>query len=245
MSKVEGLGNAIDSAQGGAMTVKSGRGGGQRARPVAVASRRGSTYRRGRSTREAIVSAAEEVLVEYGHAQFSVKRVAAHLGISSGNLNYYFPTRAELLEALILHILARYRKRVHALAPPSGAGSPEDFAAVLTWLMEDSLDPHVARLFRQLWAIAASEKRVAAAMDRFYARSVRGHLRRLGVKAAATKEFQDLEAIMTFLHAITEGTIVLFGTRPGGRTLFDRVRALAAQAVAGRVADVRRGDPET
>ena len=133
-------------------------------------SRRGSTYRVGRATREAIVQAAESVLMDFGYAQFSVQRVAARLGITPGNLNYYFPTRASLLEALIRRTLAQYRRRVLAMGK-SGGGRPAEFGAVLRWLAEDAVSGPTSSLFRQLWAIAASDARVAAAMDRFYANS--------------------------------------------------------------------------
>jgi AcrR family transcriptional regulator len=218
------------------MASVSRRAGEKGAGTGAPATRRGTTYRPGRSTRDAIVRAAETVLIEHGHAQFSVQRVAAQVGISSGNLNYYFSTRAALLEALILHILARYRRRARVRARTRRAELPAEFDAVLDWLMEDSLDPNVARLFRQLWAIAASDARVAAAMDRFYLLSVRGHLRLLGVRPARTPEYRELEAIMCFMHVISEGTIVLFGTRRRARALFSRVRSVAERGVADLVA---------
>jgi len=216
----------------------AGRKNGSRTRAGALAgSRRGSSYRAGRLTREAIVRAAEAVLIQHGHAQFTVQRVAAHLDISPGNVNYYFPTRASLLEALILHTLARYRRRVRAIDRRAGATLPAEFDAVLRWLMEDAVTPRGSRLFRQLWAIAASDPGVAAAMDSFYTRSVRGHLRRLGVRRAATRDYRHLEAIMYLVHMLSEGTTVLFGTRPRSRALFERVQSLAERAIAQLVAD--------
>jgi AcrR family transcriptional regulator len=204
-------------------------------------SRRGSTYRAGRLTRAAIVRAAEAVLMEHGHAQFTVQRVAAQLDISPGNINYYFPTRASLLEALILNTLEQYRRRVLAIGRSAGAALPVEFDAVLRWLMLDAVTPRGSRLFRQLWAIAANDARVAIAMDSFYTRSVRGHLRRLGLHPAATRKYRDLEAIMCLVHVISEGTTVLFGTRRRARALFERVQSLAERAIAQLVASAGDG----
>ncbi len=200
-------------------------------------SRRGTTYRAGRATREAIVQAAESVLTDLGHAQFSVQRVAARAGITPGNLNYYFPTRAALLEALIRRTLTRYRRRVLALGA-SGGGRPAEFGAALRWLTDDAVSGPTNSLFRQLWAIAASDARVAAAMDRFYSNSVRGHLRRLGVRTAAAGSYLDLEAIMYLVLVVSEGSTVLFGTRARSAVLFRRVQAMAVRAVADLVASV-------
>jgi len=204
-------------------------------------SRRGSTYRAGRLTREAVVRAAEAVLMEHGHAQFTVQRVAAQLDISPGNVNYYFPTRASLLEALILRTLAQYRARVRSIARGTGGPRSAEFDAVLRWLMEDAATERTSRLFRQLWAIAASDARVATAMDAFYTRSVRGHLRRLGVRASTSAEFRDLETIMYLVHVISEGTTVLFGTRARSRALLQRVQSMAERAIAQLVASAGGG----
>lgn len=200
-------------------------------------SRRGTTYRAGRATRESIVQAAEAVLMDVGHAQFSVQRVAAQVGITPGNLNYYFPTRAALLEALIRRTLTRYRRRVLALGA-SGGGRPAEFGAALRWLTDDAVSGPTNSLFRQLWAIAASDARVAAAMDRFYSNSARGHLRRLGARASDAGSYLDLEAIMYLVLVISEGSAVLFGTRARSGVLFRRVQEMAVRAIADLVASV-------
>ena len=183
------------------------------------------------------MQAAESVLMDFGYAQFSVQRVAARLGITPGNLNYYFPTRASLLEALIRRTLAQYRRRVLAMGK-SGGGRPAEFGAVLRWLAEDAVSGPTSSLFRQLWAIAASDARVAAAMDRFYANSVRGHLRRLGVSASTAERYRKLEAIMYLVLVVSEGSAVLFGTRARSRALFLRVQSMAVRAIADLVASV-------
>jgi AcrR family transcriptional regulator len=203
-----------------------------------AANRRGTTYRPGRLRRTAIVDAAEEVLMQHGHAQFTVQRVALKLGISPGNVNYYFPTRASLLEALILRILAQYRWRTRTTARPADQSIAAGFDYVLRWQMEDSVTERTDRLFRQLWAIAGSDERVAHAMDSFYTRSVRGTLRQIGVKPSASAEFRELESIMYLVQIITEGTSVIFGTRPRSGELLKQVQSTALRAIGHLVASV-------
>ena len=197
----------------------------------AASPRRGSTYRAGKLTRAAIVDAAEIVLMQHGHAQFTVQRVAEKLGISPGNVNYYFPTRDALLEALILRTLAQYRTRSRSMTRPADQSLKAGFAFVLGWQMEDSATERTNRLFRQLWAIAGSDERVAKAMDSLYTRSVRGHLRQIGVKPSETAEFRNLETIMYLVQLISEGTSVIFGTRPRSQELLHRVQAMAQRAI--------------
>jgi AcrR family transcriptional regulator len=57
--------------------------------------------RKGSSTRDRIVEAARQQLVEKGYERFVMRELAAMLGIKLGNLQYYFKTR----EALILHVI--------------------------------------------------------------------------------------------------------------------------------------------
>jgi AcrR family transcriptional regulator len=49
------------------------------------------------SPRELIVRAAAESLLENGYAGTTVRTIAARAGVAIGNLQYYFPTKSELL----------------------------------------------------------------------------------------------------------------------------------------------------
>jgi AcrR family transcriptional regulator len=56
---------------------------------------------RGAATRSAVLDAARAVLVEDGLDRFVLREIAARVGITLGNLQYYFATRDDLLEAVI------------------------------------------------------------------------------------------------------------------------------------------------
>jgi AcrR family transcriptional regulator len=56
---------------------------------------------RGQVRRDALLATAREVLVEEGFDQFVLRRVAARAEMKLGNLQYYFATRDDLLEAVI------------------------------------------------------------------------------------------------------------------------------------------------
>jgi AcrR family transcriptional regulator len=156
--------------------------------------------------------------------------VARKLGISPGNVNYYFPTKGSLLETLIVFTLGEYRRRVRGAGEQFNTGDKQGLGDVLGWLMEDAITPETNRLFRELWALALNDARIAKAMDGFYARSVRAHIRRLTERKELSQDPQRLEAIVLLMHIISEGTTVLFGTRPEARPTFERVRGLAHEA---------------
>lgn len=56
---------------------------------------------RGAARREAVLGVARELLVREGFDQFVLRRVADRAEMTLGNLQYYFATRDDLLEAVI------------------------------------------------------------------------------------------------------------------------------------------------
>lgn len=64
--------------------------------------------------RQEILDAAVEVVVERGFAAARVADVAAIAGTSTGTVHYYFPTKADLLDAALRHASDRARDRHRA-----------------------------------------------------------------------------------------------------------------------------------
>src|SRR3989442_11111242 len=59
------------------------------------------------STRDLIIHAAAESLLENGYSGTSVRSIASRAGVAIGNLQYYFPTKSELLVEAWRHLTAR------------------------------------------------------------------------------------------------------------------------------------------
>jgi AcrR family transcriptional regulator len=59
------------------------------------------------SAKEQIIRAAAESLLEGGYAGTSVRSIAAKAGVAIGNLQYYFPTKSELLIEAWRHLTER------------------------------------------------------------------------------------------------------------------------------------------
>src|SRR5438105_14397953 len=57
--------------------------------------------------REQIVRAAAESLLENGYAGTSVRAIASRAGVAIGNLQYYFPSKSELLVEAWRYLTAR------------------------------------------------------------------------------------------------------------------------------------------
>jgi AcrR family transcriptional regulator len=77
---------------------------------------------KGERRREQVLTEARRHLVDGGLERFSVRSVAEAVGITLGNLQYYFPTRDDLLAAVIRAEIAADASSV----PPTGVGDAAD-----------------------------------------------------------------------------------------------------------------------
>ena len=66
------------------------------------------------SARDLIVRAAAESLLENGYAGTSVRAIASRANVAIGNLQYYFPTKSELLVEAWRHLTARSVEELRA-----------------------------------------------------------------------------------------------------------------------------------
>lgn len=79
---------------------------------------------RGEARGSELVALARSVLVEHGLDKFVLRDIAARAGMTVGNLQYYFPTRDDLLAAVVR---AELNRDLAALRPIIG-GSDRDLA---------------------------------------------------------------------------------------------------------------------
>ncbi|MER5782601.1 TetR/AcrR family transcriptional regulator [Streptomyces mobaraensis] len=129
----------------------------------------GKLTRQGSARRAALLDAAEAVLVAKGNADASLRAVAAEAGVRLGHLQHYFPTRADLVRAVLERALDRSLERLTGPAGLTGPDRAEPAEAVAVVLAEQD-DPHLVRLFVEVWALAARDEAIAEAVRAFYRR---------------------------------------------------------------------------
>lgn len=66
-------------------------------------------------TREKILQTALKLFNMNGLAQVTIRQIAIEMGISSGNLNYHFRKKEEIIEALYFEMVAVFDERVDSL----------------------------------------------------------------------------------------------------------------------------------
>lgn len=162
-------------------------------------------------TKHRILRAAKSVLADNGYAKFTLRQVAAKSGVTVGNIAYHYPSKRELVRALITLLIQDYRVQVETFLRASAKRSSNAFAALVVWLMQDSVSRQTNRLFREFWSIALRDPVIATAMDRFYEE----------IQQTATSKLQEsfpdlplrrARAIAQLMGIVSEGSNVLYGT---------------------------------
>ena len=68
-----------------------------------------------KKTKQIILDTSRKLFNEVGYSRVTIRRIAQDMNISSGNLNYHFKKREEILEALYFEMVSAFDKRVEEL----------------------------------------------------------------------------------------------------------------------------------
>ncbi|MGG2465992.1 TetR/AcrR family transcriptional regulator [Streptomyces sp. RGM 3693] len=139
--------------------------------------------RQGSLRRTSLLDAAESVLVAKGNADASLRAIAGEAGVRVGHLQHYFPTRADLIKAVLERALDRSLTRLAETTglrlsredpsvievPEGGQAEP---ARVVAVVLAEQDDPQLVRLYVEVWALAARDDEIAAVVREFYQKYV-------------------------------------------------------------------------
>ncbi|MBM2713435.1 TetR/AcrR family transcriptional regulator [Mesorhizobium caraganae] len=150
--------------------------------------RRSIGARRNPDSAEAILEAAEAVLVEAGYAGFSIEAVARRARAGKPTIYRWWPSKA----ALLLEVYKR-QKRV---AVPDTGDLEDDLVGFLRNLFAHWRDTSSGSVFRSLVAEAQSDEAAAVALNG-YADGRRSHTARIIERAKARGEVAaDIDAAL-------------------------------------------------
>lgn len=188
---------------------------------------------RGEATRARILDTATRLLIDLGAEGMSFRNVARDLGMSIGNLQYYFPTRASLLDAVCSAWADQWKSEANAAA--EGGSTPRDAIVRMIdhWL--DSQQKEEVRIFWQLFVLSAYDleetREVQRRQDDDLIQNVAKRLRAMQPDLAQSEALRRAATISSLIDGA--GLYLGYGrpARPGLRGLRADVRA-AALAIA-------------
>ncbi|MGW1546721.1 TetR/AcrR family transcriptional regulator [Streptomyces sp. NPDC002346] len=123
---------------------------------------------KGAQRRAALLDAAEKILFESGYGELTMRAVAGTAQTRLGHVQYYFPSRTELIAAVLHRTLDRSLDRLAPLFADAAAHTPPDREGLIRQLLAEHDDPRLVRVYAELWALAGRDEAVAAVMRTFY-----------------------------------------------------------------------------
>ena len=184
--------------------------------------------RTGAATRRKIVDAAIAVLAERGFSGFTLQAVADRAGVLFGSVTHHYRTRDGLIEAMLEAILEGYRSRFAELAAAVRADE-SPVRALVTFLIDDAVDPSTAGVFLELWAMATHSPTVAKAVNQLYDDAVDACTGALGFPPALRAARRHLRESLYVLGTVLEGTSAIFANRDRSRAPWHAVRREAIE----------------
>jgi AcrR family transcriptional regulator len=124
---------------------------------------------RGAVRRAQIMEAATALLLEEGHGGFSVRGVAARAGIGLSHVQYYFPTPASIIGALLDQFIEQYARDVLGRFRDGVGPARARLASALEFLLNDEAYRDQCSVFMaEVTAIAQRDAQIAASVTRYY-----------------------------------------------------------------------------
>ena len=160
-----------------------------------------------------------------------MRRVAEVAGITPGNLTYHFPSKRELLRAVIARLVADYAQRFEVFLLAPGIPHGKELESLVRWLLTDSIAETSQRIFKELWAMSLHDVTVRRAVDDFYD-EVMGGIVQLLQRSHPKANIVAIRELVQVLAIISEGTGVLYGQRQERAVSHERILQLVTPMLA-------------
>lgn len=116
-----------------------------------------------------IIRAAQQAFQEDGYAGFGSRGVAGRVGITLGNLQYYFRTKEELLRAALETYVRQIVKDHTAIARKAGVSPTRRCTELVDRIFHDINETDLPKFLLELWAFAQHEPYAAELVEDMHA----------------------------------------------------------------------------
>ncbi|WP_322058516.1 TetR/AcrR family transcriptional regulator [Paraburkholderia sp. J63] len=161
-------------------------------------------------TRNAIIRVARKLLLENGPMDFSLRAVALKAGISVSNLQYYFPTRPDVLRAVMAPVIDAYLDALKQ-ALQSNASPRAAIEAILDLGLQDAKDSKNIPLWWHFFSFASTDPECAQMRDDWYD-TITGEFAKLIRAVNPEHGAAESAHIAVLLISIVDGMTLHLGT---------------------------------
>lgn len=160
-----------------------------------------------------IIEVGAEILLEGGFSSLTKRRIAKRLGISHGNVGYYFPTRESLWHAVIEYELKEFYERHHTIATRVPGDPQAEFDAFVVRWIDEYNDREMRIFFSHVIAHAEVNESLAAIRNEIYEtffNETMGRAKALRLDA----DEQEMERRVLEVMVVLEGLHAVSAFRP-------------------------------
>lgn len=111
-------------------------------------------------TRARILAAAYQLVRDKGYANLSIAKVASAAGIAKGNLQYHYPSKRQLLEAMVKHYVDRDISAATASICAPNLTPAERFERYLDYVVHRKRGTKAPQVMFEVYAYAAHNRNV-------------------------------------------------------------------------------------
>ncbi len=113
-----------------------------------------------------ILNAATNALAFEGYSNFTMRSIALKAGISLKNLQYYFPTKDSLFQAVVEQRLEEDLESARRVVQRRDLSPQERFLRFVDLSLEENTTPFIRGFQFELWALASRDPFAASCRDR-------------------------------------------------------------------------------
>ncbi|MCG8506330.1 MAG: TetR/AcrR family transcriptional regulator [Sphingomonadales bacterium] len=169
-----------------------------------------SSQDRGHRVVASILSAARDVLVEEGYARLTMRNVARRVGITVGNLSYYYANKQDLLHDLLEAVIQGYMEDFDRIIMDPESSPEDQLRAFIRFIMEDLETKETTRFFPALWGLANYDDFAAAEMSKIYIIE-RDTIAEIIGRMRPDLGKEDCDLLSLFISASMEGHTMFIG----------------------------------
>ena len=191
---------------------------------------------RSASTRQRLLDATLESLVEVGYAATSTTAVCARAGLSRGAQLHHYPTKADLVIAAVAHLAQRRATELRSDVPRDG--SPEERLGTALDAIWASFSGPLFSAALELWIAARSDAELRASLVRFerkVGRAMAALFTELAEPVAAPP--REVRQLLELTFHVMRGMAlqrILRGDDTERRRLFDLWKRMVSESLAAR-----------
>lgn len=126
-------------------------------RPIAHS---GRCLTKGEKAKRKILDAAFDLFISARMEDFSMRKLAAKVGIELGNLTYHFASKSDLVENMVRDRMAVYAQEILSLLQASEKSPRDALEKTVVLLVQDLRHQEIA-FFPKLWALSLHDSKIA------------------------------------------------------------------------------------